>query len=62
MSIFKLIFFSTKGGGGGKSFGGDNNRDKLTVYLIGGTMLCVSAYAIYEMSYKEITWKEFINM
>ncbi|KAK7574468.1 hypothetical protein V9T40_011659 [Parthenolecanium corni] len=60
--IMGMFASNTKsGGGGGKSFGGDSNRDKLTMYLIGGTTLCVSAYAIYEMSYKEITWKEFIN-
>ncbi|XKL69629.1 hypothetical protein PGB90_007398 [Kerria lacca] len=55
------MFTSKSGGGSGKSFGNDNNRDKLTMYVVGGAVVCITIYAIYEMSYKEITWKEFIN-
>lgn len=49
------------GGSSGKSFGGDGNREKLTMYIVGGAVVCITAYAVYEMSYKEITWKDFIN-
>lgn len=46
-------------GSGGKPFGG-YNRDKMMIYLTIGTFAVIS-YAAYQMSYEEITWKEFIN-
>ncbi|XP_065221031.1 AFG3-like protein 2 [Planococcus citri] len=48
-------------GSAGKPFGGDNNRDKMMMYLFFGAVGCVTLFAVYEMSYKEITWKDFIN-
>ncbi|XP_050541480.1 AFG3-like protein 2 [Daktulosphaira vitifoliae] len=46
-------------GSGGSS--GDSERDKWILYGVAGTITLISLYAFYNMSYKEITWKDFVN-
>jgi len=55
-----------KGGGtgGGKSAGGGvggEGGDKIMVLAVAGTLGILGVFAYYEMNYKEITWKEFVN-
>uniref|UniRef100_A0A8D9AJZ0 AFG3-like protein 2 n=1 Tax=Cacopsylla melanoneura TaxID=428564 RepID=A0A8D9AJZ0_9HEMI len=40
-------------------FGGD--KEKYFMYGLVGTLAVVAALIMYEMNYKEITWKDFIN-
>lgn len=46
-------------GSGGKGFGGD--KEKFFMYGLVATVGAIAAYIMYEMNYKEITWKEFNN-
>uniref|UniRef100_A0A8D8QQ51 AFG3-like protein 2 n=1 Tax=Cacopsylla melanoneura TaxID=428564 RepID=A0A8D8QQ51_9HEMI len=49
----------SSGGKGFGDFGGD--KEKYFMYGLVGTLAVVAALIMYEMNYKEITWKDFIN-
>ncbi|XP_018900067.2 mitochondrial inner membrane m-AAA protease component AFG3L2 isoform X1 [Bemisia tabaci] len=54
---------SSGGKGGGKSFNFEINSKDFDPKVTGAiaTIIILGLYTMYEMSYKEITWKEFIN-
>lgn len=49
--------------GGGRPIGGNegNDRDKLMLFGAIGAVALVAALTYFEMGYKEIGWKEFVN-
>ncbi|XP_049857929.1 AFG3-like protein 2 [Schistocerca gregaria] len=49
------------GPGGGKPFGDGGDREKWLVLGMIGTVALLGTLAFYEMGYKEIAWKEFVN-
>jgi AFG3 family protein len=51
------------GGSGGKAFGDGGEREREMWIIIGlvGTVTLLGTLAYYEMGYKEIAWKEFVN-
>jgi AFG3 family protein len=49
------------GGPGGKTFGEGGEREKWIVIGMVGTVALLGTLAYYEMGYKEIAWKEFVN-
>lgn len=51
------------GGAGGKPSGGlgSEGGDRLIFLAVVGTIGLLGTFAYYEMSYKEITWKDFVN-
>lgn len=57
----------SKGGGGsnqgqGRPIGGEgSDKDKMMVFGAISGIAIVAALAFYEMGYKEIAWKEFVN-
>lgn len=50
-----IIFFNRSGSSG------DSDKEKWILYGLSGALALVSVLAYYNMSYKEITWKDFIN-
>lgn len=54
---------SRSGGSGGKAFGdgGERERDMWIIIGLVGTVTLLGTLAYYEMGYKEIAWKEFVN-
>ncbi|CAG2059833.1 unnamed protein product, partial [Timema podura] len=48
------------GSGSGK-FGDNSERDKWIIIGMVGTIAFIGTFAFYEMGYKEIAWKEFVN-
>lgn len=53
------------GGQGGKGPGGGmggEGGDKMIFLAVAGTILLLGTFTYYEMSYTEITWKDFVNM
>lgn len=56
---------SGKGGNQGKGtpIGGDQNPDQSKMLLFGalGFVAFISALTFFEMGYKEISWKDFVN-
>ncbi|KAI5735621.1 hypothetical protein M8J77_020657 [Diaphorina citri] len=50
-------------GSGGKGFGDFSGGDKEKYFMYGliGSVAVLAAAVMYEMNYKEITWKDFIN-
>ncbi|ODN00746.1 AFG3-like protein 2 [Orchesella cincta] len=53
-------------GGGGKGPGstglGGEGGDKMIFMAVVGTIVLLGTFAYYEMSYTEITWKDFVNI
>lgn len=47
-------------GGSGKPFG-DGEREKWLLFGLVGAVTVIGTLAFYEMGYKEIAWKEFVN-
>lgn len=47
--------------GGGKPLGGDSDKEKWLLFGLVGVVGLVGMIALYEMGYKEIAWKEFVN-
>ena len=56
-----IFYFSRSGGPGGKAFGDGGEREKWFIIGIVGTVALLGTLAYYEMGYKEIAWKEFVN-
>uniref|UniRef100_A0A6M2DT10 Putative atp-dependent metalloprotease ftsh n=1 Tax=Xenopsylla cheopis TaxID=163159 RepID=A0A6M2DT10_XENCH len=54
------VFGNTSRGTSGKSFG-ENERDKWFIIGAIGTVALLGTLAFFELNYKEITWKEFVN-
>lgn len=52
--IFVYFFFRS-------SSSGDSDKEKWLLYGVAGTIGLISLLAFYNMSYKEITWKDFVN-
>lgn len=54
---------SRSGGSGGKGFGDGGEREREMWIIIGlvGAVTFLGTLAYYEMGYKEIAWKEFVN-
>jgi len=54
---------SRPGGSGGKGFGdgGEREREMWIIISLVGTVTLLGTLAYYEMGYKEIAWKEFVN-
>lgn len=50
------------GGPGGKGPGGNEGGDKLIFMAVVGTIFLLGTFTYYEMSYTEITWRDFVNM
>ena len=59
-NCFTLLVRSGTGGGGGKPFG-DGEREKWLLFGLVGAVTVIGTLAFYEMGYKEIAWKEFVN-
>lgn len=53
----------TSGGGGpGRPIGGDgNDREKWLLLGAAAAVALIGSFAFFEMGYKEIGWKEFVN-
>lgn len=60
-------------GGGGPRLGGPGGKgpsgglggeggDKMIFMAVVGTIFLIGTFTYYEMSYTEITWKDFVNM
>lgn len=51
------------GGGKGRGFGDDGGigNDRIIMMAFFGAIGLLGTFAYYEMSYKEITWKDFLN-
>ncbi|KAF6201933.1 hypothetical protein GE061_004329 [Apolygus lucorum] len=47
--------------GTGKPLGGDSEKEKWLLFGLVGVVGLVGLIAVYEMGYKEIAWKEFVN-
>lgn len=45
----------------GSSSSGDSDKEKWILYGVAGVIGMISLLAFYNMSYKEITWKDFVN-
>lgn len=43
------------------SSSGDSDKEKWILYGVAGAIGLISLLAYYNMSYKEITWKDFVN-
>jgi len=43
------------------SSSGDSDKEKWILYGVAGVIGIISLLAFYNMSYKEITWKDFVN-
>jgi len=43
------------------SSSGDSDKEKWILYGAAGVIGIISLLAFYNMSYKEITWKDFVN-
>lgn len=56
---FKLLYRSGSGGSG-KPFS-DGEREKWLLFGLVGAVTVIGTLAFYEMGYKEIAWKEFVN-
>lgn len=54
MFIYMFLFFRS-------SSSGDSEKDKWILYGVAGAIGIISLLAFYNMSYKEITWKDFVN-
>lgn len=54
---------SSGGGGSGRPIGGSEDGDKEKMLIFGALagIALISAIAYFEMGYKEIAWKEFVN-
>lgn len=52
--IFIYFFFRS-------SSSGDSDKEKWLLYGVAGAIGLISLLAFYNMSYKEITWKDFVN-
>uniref|UniRef100_A0A182PII3 AAA+ ATPase domain-containing protein n=1 Tax=Anopheles epiroticus TaxID=199890 RepID=A0A182PII3_9DIPT len=54
---------SSSGGGSGRPIGGGEEGDKEKMLIFGALagVALISAIAFFEMGYKEIAWKEFVN-
>ncbi|PSN49682.1 hypothetical protein C0J52_05318 [Blattella germanica] len=52
---------SRSGGPGGKAFGEGGEREKWFIVGMVATVALLGTVAYYEMGYKEIAWKEFVN-
>jgi AFG3 family protein len=52
--------FGSFGGGSGGA-GSNKERDQWFMLAVFVTMAAIGAIALFEMGYKEITWKEFVN-
>lgn len=50
------------GGAGGKGPTGGEGGDKMIFMAVVGTIALLGTFTYYEMSYSEITWKDFVNM
>jgi hypothetical protein len=59
INFFYVDFRS--GGPGGKAFGEGGEREKWIIIGLVGTVALLGTLAYYEMGYKEIAWKEFVN-
>ncbi|XP_050422678.1 AFG3-like protein 2 [Adelges cooleyi] len=46
---------------GSSGSSGDSDKEKWILYSVAGAIGLISLFAFYNMSYKEITWKEFVN-
>uniref|UniRef100_A0A1B6D736 AAA+ ATPase domain-containing protein n=1 Tax=Clastoptera arizonana TaxID=38151 RepID=A0A1B6D736_9HEMI len=57
---FGVFGGSRSGSSGGKGFG-DGEKEKWVIFGVLGAVLVVGTLAFYEMGYKEIAWKEFVN-
>ncbi|KAK9499956.1 hypothetical protein O3M35_002889 [Rhynocoris fuscipes] len=55
------MFGGTRGGAPGGKQLGDGEKEKWLLFGLVGIVGVVGLLAFYEMGYKEITWKEFIN-
>lgn len=52
----------TSGGGGGRPIGNENpEKEKWLIFGAIGTVAFIAILAYFEMGYKEIGWKEFLN-
>lgn len=52
----------SRGGGQGRPIGGEQpDRDKMLIFGAISGIALVAILAYYEMGYKEIAWKEFVN-
>lgn len=43
------------------SSSGDSDKEKWLLYGVAGAIGLISLLAFYNMSYKEINWKDFVN-
>lgn len=61
--MFNTNQSKNKGGGSGRPIGGDGNENRDKMLMIGaiGTVAFLASIAYFEMGYREIGWKEFVN-
>lgn len=57
MFKFCIIYFCFNRGGSS----GDSEKDKWILYGVAGALSLIGIISIYNSSYKEITWKDFVN-
>lgn len=52
----------SSGGGSGRPIGGDGgDKEKWLIFGALGAVALIGSFAFFEMGYREIAWKEFVN-